>query len=217
MNSTHTTPDTVPDYFGSRYVFDAGRARVWRAICEYLQRYIPETATVLDVGAGYCDFINQIKAGKKYAVDIDREAHKHCAEEVQFVHANLADIDLPAESFDTIFASNLLEHLHDNELNVFFSQADKLLVTGGTLILIQPNIRYCYREYWDDFTHVRAFSNVSLSDLLVSRGYKVVKVEPRFLPFSFKSILPKTYWLTKLYLMLPFRPCAKQMLIVGEK
>jgi len=22
-------------------------------------------------------------------------------------------------------------------------------VTGGTLILIQPNIRYCYREYWD--------------------------------------------------------------------
>lgn len=71
------------------------------------------------MGAGYCDFINQIKAGKKYAVDIDREAHKHCAEEVQFVHANLADIDLPAESFDTIFASNLLEHLHDNELNVF--------------------------------------------------------------------------------------------------
>jgi 2-polyprenyl-3-methyl-5-hydroxy-6-metoxy-1,4-benzoquinol methylase len=134
-----------------------------------------------------------------------------------FLHSNLAHIDLPAKSFDTIFASNLLEHLCENELNAFFYRADKLLVDGGTLILIQPNIRYCYREYWDDFTHVKAYSHVSINDLLVSRGYKVTKAEPRFLPLSVKSFLPKTYWLTKLYLLLPFRPYAKQMLIVGKK
>lgn len=204
-------------YFNSRYTFDIGRKKVWQAICEYLQRYIPETAAVLDLGAGYCDFINQIKSQKKYAADVNPEVVKYCGQDVNFIHSNLASLDLPEKSINAIFASNLLEHLDSNALDAFFTQADKLLSAGGKLILIQPNIRYCYREYWDDFTHVKAYSDVSLKDLLISRGYKIVKVESRFIPFSFKSILPKSYWLTKFYLMLPWRPLAKQMLIIAEK
>jgi SAM-dependent methyltransferase len=205
------------EYFNSRYTFDIGRKKVWLAICEYLQEYIPATAAVLDLGAGYCDFINQIKAEKKYASDINPEVVKYCAQDVQFVQSNIASLNLPEKSINTIFASNLLEHLDNNALDAFFVQADKLLMPGGKIVLVQPNIRYCYREYWDDFTHVKAYSDVSLKDLLISRGYKIVKVEPKFIPFSFKSLLPKSYWLTKLYLMLPCRPLAKQMLIVAEK
>ena len=39
------------------------------------------------------------------------------------------------------------------------------------------------------------------------------RVEPRFLPFSFKSRAPKWPWIVWLYLR-PVRPLAKQMLIV---
>ncbi|MDD4902673.1 MAG: class I SAM-dependent methyltransferase [Patescibacteria group bacterium] len=204
-------------YFNSRYTFDRSRKKVWRAISQYLQRYIPATAEILELGAGYGDLINQIKAQKKYAADINPEVANFCSPEVKFINAPLGRINLADNSLDAILASNLLEHLNAGETDALFDQANRLLKTGGKIILIQPNIRYCCREYWDDFTHVKAYSDVSLKDLLVSRGFKIVKVEKRFLPFSFKSFLPKSYWLTKIYLMLPWRPMAKQMLIIAEK
>ena len=205
------------EYFNSRYSFDNSRKKVWLAIDEYLQRYVPAGSTVLDVGAGYGDFINQIKAAKKYATDLNPDVAKFCNPDVTFINSGINGINLPAGSINAIFASNLLEHLEKPELDAFFAQAQKLLAPGGRIILIQPNIRYCYRTYWDDFTHVKAFSDVSLKDLVASKGFKIVKVEKRFLPFSFKSILPKSYWLTKFYLSLPWKPMAKQMLIIAEK
>jgi hypothetical protein len=64
---------------------------------------------------------------------------------------------------------------------------------------------------------VRAFSHVSLSDFLVSRGYRLLRVEKKFLPFSFKSLLPKSYWMTRLYLASFWRPLAGQMLVVAQR
>ena len=84
-------------------------------------------------------------------------------------------------------------------------------------MLMQPNIFYAYREYWDDYTHKKAFSHNSLCDFLASQGFIVDRVEGRFIPFSLKSRLPKSHWLTKLYLALPFRVFAKQMFVMGRK
>ncbi len=68
-----------------------------------------------------------------------------------------------------------------------------------------------------DYTHVKAFSHVSLADFVVSRGFALAAVEKRFLPLTLKSRLPKSYWLTRLYLSLPWRPMAGQMLVVATK
>src|SRR5207244_1386412 len=32
--------------------------KFWRPICGYLQRYVPSDGSTLDLGAGYCHFIN---------------------------------------------------------------------------------------------------------------------------------------------------------------
>jgi len=204
-------------YFNSRYTFDISRRKVWKAICEYLQVYIPEHASVLELGAGYCNFINQISAHKKYALDANPDVAKYCDIGVEFIHSTIDNISTSIGVVDVIFASNLLEHLCDQELQKLFIQIKKLLKLGGKIILIQPNIFYCYREYWDDFTHIKAFSHISLNDFLRSQGFKVIMLEERFLPFSFKSKLPKFYILTRLYLKLFWRPMAKQMLLVAEK
>jgi hypothetical protein len=63
---------------------------------------------------------------------------------------------------------------------------------------------------------VTPFSHVSLCDLLTSVGYRVTRCEPRFLPLTVKSRLPVSRMLIRLYLMLPFRPMAKQMLVIAE-
>lgn len=205
-------------YFGTRYSPDPNRSRVWKAICEYLQDYVPSQGTVLDIGAGYCDFINQIRAARKYAVDANPEVARYCAPEVQFLQVASAELlDLPDGSIDVVMASNLLEHLSEAQCAALLDRLEKLLKQRGRIILIQPNYYYCYRQYWDDYTHVRAFSHVSLGDLLVSRGYTLLRVEKKFLPFSFKSLLPKSYLITKLYLASFWRPMAKQMLLVAER
>jgi hypothetical protein len=207
----------VKSYFDTRYSPDPSRASVWKAICEYLQIFVPADGVVLEVGAGYCDFINQIKASRRYAVDVNPDVVRYCAPGVQFVGGEIKSVDLPFHSVDVVVASNLLEHLSDQQCAVLFDRLDDLIKGNGKLILIQPNYYYCYRQYWDDFTHTKAFSHVSLADFLRSRGYRIVRLEKKFVPFSFKSVLPKSYWITKLYLRSFWRPLAGQMLVVAEK
>ena len=204
-------------YFEGRYSFDPGRARVWKAIVERLQRHIPTDAVVCELGAGYADFINQVAAAKKFAVDRHPAVADFCGRDVTFLCGETSRLALPDASVDVVFASNLFEHLDEPALEATMAEVARVLEPGGRLILLQPNYYYCYRRYWDDYTHVKAWSHESLPDFLRSSGYGIERVERRFLPFSFKSRLPRSYWLTRLYLTLPWRPLAGQMLVVGRK
>lgn len=205
-------------YFAARYKPHSGRRLVWKAIAEYLQKFITPSSRVADIGAGYCDFINQIHAATKYAVDTNQDVARLVNPGVQFVPAtSIETIDLPKSSLDVAFISNVLEHLSHERCALLFDRLDQLFAAEGRVIVIQPNYFYCSRRYWDDFTHVRAFSHVSLRDFLISRGYQIVRMEKRFLPFSFESPLPKSYWLTKLYLASFWRPLAAQMLVVAQR
>jgi predicted SAM-dependent methyltransferase len=219
MSQKHTEADLPANqYFKTRYSPNPKRKLVWRAICEYLQQFINTDNSILELGAGYCDFINQIRGTQKYAVDKNPDVAFYCAPDVRFIQAKVpASLSLPPQSIDVIFGSNLLEHLSDLECSSLFEQFSYFLNEKGKLIFIQPNYYYSYRTYWDDFTHVKAFSHVSLNDFIVARGYKIVRLEKRFLPFSMKSYLPKSYWLTKMYLASFWRPMAKQMLVVAQK
>ena len=206
-------------YYKTRFGFDKNRYKVWKAINEYLQDFIPNNATILDIGCGYGDFINGIIGKEKFAIDLNSDNHKFIDNQnVVFIcQSVLEEFHLPDNSVDVIFASNLLEHFDDSELKSIVINSHKKLKKGGKVILIQPNIFYAYKEYWDDYTHKKAFSHISLSDFLTSSEFDVQLVIKRFLPFSMKSILPKSYFLTRLYLKSPFKPLAKQMLIIAQK
>jgi len=209
--------DHAAGYFASRFSYDPGRASVWQVMGEYLQPFIPRTASVLDLGAGYCSFINHVQAADKHALDVFPGFAQYANMDVQ-THVGRCD-DLGAfapRTFEVVFASNLLEHLTRPELLGTLAEVRRVLKPRGRLILIQPNYYYCYREYFDDYTHVQVFSHVTLADLLSAHGFEIERSEPRFLPLSFKSRLPKWTWLVRLYLRLPVRPLAKQMLLVGR-
>ncbi|MGB8509060.1 MAG: hypothetical protein WCD76_11805, partial [Pyrinomonadaceae bacterium] len=56
----------------------ARRDAVWKVLCgSWLSRYVARDAEVLEVAAGYCEFINNIKAAGRYAVDINPETAAH--------------------------------------------------------------------------------------------------------------------------------------------
>jgi ubiquinone/menaquinone biosynthesis C-methylase UbiE len=204
----------MSEYFETRYTFDASRAKVWRAITEDLQRFVRTEDTVLDVGAGYCDFVNNIRARSKIAIDVDPQSGRHAGPDVRFFVAPIERMSpVTDHSVDVLFASNLLEHLDDAQIELAIAEFRRVLKAGARVILLQPNFRYAYREYFDDYTHKRIFTDVSLRDLFVAHGFEPVAVVPRYLPLTLKSRLPKSYLLTKLYLKSFFRPMAKQMLV----
>jgi len=209
----------MSEYYETRYTFDSGRAKVWKAIAECLQQFVREDADcVLDLGAGYCDFINNIKARERLAVDMNPAALQFCHDDVKFYCASAHDLSvLKAKSIDVLFASNLLEHLDDLELACAMKEFNRILKQGARVILMQPNYRYAYKEYFDDYTHKKVFTHISLRDYFQANGFESVKIYPRFLPFSLKSRLPKSYILTKLYLHSFYKPMAKQMLLVFRK
>ncbi len=209
----------IDNYFKTRLVYDQGRTKVWSAINEYLQYFLPDNAAVMDVGCGYGDFINGITAGKKYAIDLNEAMSEYLSDKsvVFTAQSVLTEFPVANESLDVVFASNLFEHFDDNELNELMNNVCSKLKDKGRLILIQPNIYYAYREYWDDYTHKKAFSHISLPDFLAGHNFKIIHQKKRFLPFSLKSRLPKSYWLTKLYLNSPIKPMGKQMLVIAEK
>jgi SAM-dependent methyltransferase len=209
---------TQEAYFSSRLPYDPQREPLWQILCAYLQRDFPRADSILEIGGGYCHFINNVRARERYVVDVFPGVVQYAAEGVKAQVRSCTDLSpFPAGSLDVVFASNLFEHLTVEELDGTLTEVWRVLAPGGKLLIIQPNFKYCYREYFDDYTHRQIFTDVSLPDLLMSKGFQIHKVIPRFLPFSLKSSGPKFPWLLKLYLASPWRPLAGQMYIAAGK
>lgn len=192
---------------------------MWCAIVDYIsKKYLKEPTAALDLGCGYGDFINNLKCPNKFAVDLNPDAANYLAPGIKFINSTADKLEaVESGSLDLIFSSNLLEHLDDSELERAAREFHRVLKVDGLMITMQPNYYYAYREYFDDYTHKKVFSHQSLQDFFSANGFKTNAMEKKFVPFSLKSRLPKTYMLTKLYLDFPLRPMAKQMLGVFRK
>ncbi len=97
---------------------------------------------------------------------------------------------LASTSIDFMFASNLFEHLSQNEFASVLRQLKRILARNGTLNLLQLNYYYTSRKYFDDYTHRTIYSHTSICDFLEAHGYRVIECRPRFLPLTVKSRLP---------------------------
>lgn len=206
------------DYHGSRLVEDQRRGVLWQALWHHFFRSrIAPDACVLDLGAGYGDFINSVTARRRIAVDAWPGLAGRVAPGVEPVISSVTDLGAIADHcVDFAFASNLFEHLPQEAFKVALGEIARVLAKRGTLTMIQPNYRYAMREYFDDYTHVAVYSHVTMVDFLTAHDWEVLEVRPRFLPLTVKSRLPVWPLLIAAYLLSPIKPMGKQMLIVAR-
>jgi hypothetical protein len=202
-------------YHESRLAYDPRREIVWNALWRYhFRKIISPDFCVLDLGSGYGDFINTVQARRRIALDAWEGFAEHLRPGIEPIVANVTQLDAIEEgSVDFAFASNLFEHIGQADFARVLDQLRGKLSSRGSLTILQPNYRYAYREYFDDYTHVAVYSHISLADFLAAQGWKTVEVRPRFLPLTVKSRLPISPALIGLYLASPFKPLGKQMLI----
>ena len=200
----------------------ARKESLWKVLCsDFFQKYVSETDTVVDLGAGYCEFINNIRCARKFAVDLNEDTPQSAASDVTVL---LTEADKMTQfednSVDVVFTSNLFEHIRSkDELVSILHEVHRVLKPGKTLLVMMPNIRYAYREYWDYYDHHLPLSHHSLSEVLTYTDFDVKEVRSRFLPYTFKTRLPQTDFLLRLYLrLLPAQLLfGRQMFVVAQK
>lgn len=202
-------------YHETRLRYDPRRDVVWQALCRYyFQALVRPDACVLDLGAGHGHFINHIRCARRIAIDRWEDMPRHLAPGVTAHVGDVTDLGVvPDRSVDFALASNLLEHLTPGDGVRVLAELRRTLAPGGSIALLQPNYRYAYREYFDDYTHQTVYTDRSLVDFLEANGFRVVECRPRFLPLTVTSRLPVSPALVRLYLWLPWKPLGKQMLV----
>jgi SAM-dependent methyltransferase len=198
----------------------AFRQRMWRVLCRgFFQRYIPRDSAVLEVGAGYCEFINQIDARQKIAVDLNPDMKHYAAPGIRAVETTSTDLSaLDSGSVDIAFASNFFEHLARSDILDTMREVKRVLRPTGRFLILQPNIRFCARDFWMFFDHITPLDHYSLAEALEISGFEVKQTIVRFLPFTTKSKLPKSLFMVRLYLRLPllWRLLGQQSFVVAQ-
>ena len=181
---------------------------LWQVLIDdFLQDYVPSESAILDIGGGYCEFINQIRAAEKCLIDLNPDSKLFANPDVKVLNIDVLNLDehqFFSKQFDRIFISNFFEHLHNKEeLVEIISFCFDALKPGGSLLVIQPNFKYSYKEYYDFIDHQLPITHLSLQELLETVGFEIDVMIPRFLPFSTKG-RPASPLLLKVYLKLPF-------------
>jgi ubiquinone/menaquinone biosynthesis C-methylase UbiE len=207
--------------YGARFSDEAeSRDEIWQVLChDFFQKWVPPDATVLDVAAGHCEFINNIKAGRRLALDLNPDVAVRAARGVEtFVAASDRMTGVADASVDIAFVSNFFEHIPRETILTTLAEIRRVLRPTGRLLILQPNVRYCARDYWQFFDHITPVDDRALAEALVSQGFEVTQCLPRFLPYTTKSRLPTAQPLVRLYLKVPlaWRVLGKQAFVVAS-
>lgn len=195
---------------------------IWQVICkQFLQKWISPNATVVDIACGYGEFINNIQAKRKVAVDMNPDTRNFLNPDVEFHQCSALQIDTDLTgSADIVFTSNFLEHLPDKKtLDVFLQQVKGVLKPGGKYIILGPNLRYLPGLYWDFYDHHLGLTHLSLVEALRLQGFDIELCIDKFLPYTTQGSLPTHPWLVYLYLKVPmaWKILGQQFLIVASK
>jgi SAM-dependent methyltransferase len=131
-------------------------------------------APILDIGPGRCWFAKQ-NLNDIAAVDNAPELVEHYRQEG--INIRLGDayrVPYPDEHFEGVFCCWLLEHLSEPDRAI--SEIYRILKPGGYACVIVPSPNDMV-AFYDDYTHVRPYTPVSLKQLAEGSGFTRFRVE----------------------------------------
>lgn len=77
------------------------------------------------------------------------------------------------ESFDTVYALNVIEHIENDKLAV--ANCKKLLKKNGRLVILVPAYQYLFCRFDNELGHYRRYTHHSLAKIIKANGLSINK------------------------------------------
>lgn len=217
------SPEDLRRIYRQRFERTAAyRTRVWSVlISDFFQRHILPADTVLDLGCGRGEFINQVHCAKRYAMDLNPEVPEHLDKSAVLLEQDCSTRwKLEDGSLNVVFTSNFFEHLPDKDaLGRTLDEARRCLAPGGRLIAMGPNIKYLPGRYWDFWDHHLPLTELSLREALETRRFDIPVCIDKFIPYTMVGGPEYPLLFLRLYLKtrLAWKIFGKQFLVIARK
>jgi len=153
---------------------------------------LKEGMKLLDVGCGNEEHMSAFVKLKMKTYGID--SIKHINKKVKVCNLTKQRIPFSNNTFDVVFTKSCLEHLRPIECPM--KQIKRVLKKNGLLIVMVPDWKSQYKNYYDGYDHITPFTRRGIKGLMNYVGFKDVECEYFYqLPFTWQcntaKIIPK--------------------------
>ena len=154
-------------------------------------RFLPKSARrVLDIGAGH-GYVEELLSSNKnieiFGNDISSVAVGNLKKKFEgyFSRESVYNMKYPRNSFDAIFALEVLEHIPPNKIFDVLKKIKNILRKNGSFIISIPANEGLERMKNNPSGHLRMYTENLIKSELEIAGYKVVKMK---MLYAFKNL-----------------------------
>ena len=162
----------------SWYEFRSFSRETVHAARRWYTRFLPTEGRLLDLGCGRGEFLDIAHAAGLRVEGVDGDAAMLAHVEAHVVHRQdvLDFLQSTPDSYESISALHLVEHLEVDQTATLIRLAASQLASGGVLVLATPNpgsLPTIMHEFWRDPTHTRPYDVELLTFLCRQAGLDV--------------------------------------------
>jgi SAM-dependent methyltransferase len=125
--------------------------------------YLPEDkeSIVVDIGAGNGSFVKHLNLSDRYKNLYLLDGNRDSVDKLKSIGKNAILYTAPDKlpfndnSVSFIHCSHLVEHLDDHQLYAFLREIDRVLLSGGLLVISSPLL---WDKFYDDLSHKKPYN-----------------------------------------------------------
>lgn len=212
--------DPVPDNLGRYYLSENyishtdSNEGLFEKVYQWVKNYMlkkkvklissyAEKGTLLDIGAGTGDFLNQAKKSGWDVTGIEPSAAARKRAFEKGINLFEEEAEVGERKFDVITMWHVLEHVPDVQKQIEWIKNH--LSTDGVLIVAVPNFNSYDAKYyknfwaaWDVPRHLHHFSYKSIKTLFEKNSFNLIEQKPLIFDSFYVSLLSEKYKSTSL-------------------
>lgn len=182
-----------------------------------LKKYIK--SPILDIGAGTGALVKELEKKNFKAFGIDP-----VPKNAKVQKGSIGKTGFPRNSFNTIFCSEVIEHLSNRQIDEGIIEIKKVLIENGNLIITVPfdedledNSFTCpnCNHRFHKFGHLQSFTKERIRLLLEENGFKIIFL--KIFPIGVIAKLPLGRFFYPLFLRFNYDFISKTIIVVAQK
>jgi len=163
---------------------DIGKRSVNTNRVKNILKFLGTNQKILDIGCNDGTITQVMKEMGNEVIGVDFEEVVEIAKrnhhDIQFISFDASNIfPIDDNSFDVVIATELIEHLIDDEL--FLNECYRILRPGGRLMLTTPNFTFIRNRIWllfgryvDEYTHIHKYTFRNVRKIIKASGFRIL-------------------------------------------